>query len=152
MSDQRSCESVQAPGRRRSLRRGRRGGAALEFMLVLPTLMLVLVGMLSLSTFLTTRYFITAAALHAARTCAILRNPTLNCAQADVAAYLPLVARARCNGLQVTTQTTLLPGTTVNMFDVSLNCAYNIDFGGALLQGQGIQFGALTAKGSMPLQ
>lgn len=145
---QHPCPPAARP-RRRPARR--RGGAALEFMLVLPTLMLVLVGMLALSNFLTTRYYLTAAAIHAARTCTLRQARTLACVTDDVQRYLPAPIRARCSALQVITANTPLGnGINVQTFDVDLRCAYDVGIGAGFLGGQGIQLTELKAQGSMP--
>ncbi|MBM4320141.1 MAG: hypothetical protein FJ125_09300 [Deltaproteobacteria bacterium] len=143
-----ACRRVRRAGR--LVAGGRRGGAALEFMLVLPTILLVLVGMLGLSNFLTTRYYLTAGAIHAARTCTMKQARTLACVQEDIQRFVPALTLARCSALLATTTNTPLPGTNVQMFDVDLRCTYSVDIGGAFLAGEGINLLTIQAQGSMP--
>jgi hypothetical protein len=121
-------------------------------MLVLPIVLLVLVGMLALSNFLSTRYFLTASAIHAARVCTVARMTNRPCAEAAVNQYLQGPIRNRCAALTTTAAVTRLPGTSVDVFAVNVQCTYSVDMGGTLLTNQGIQLTTLQGKGSMPVQ
>lgn len=143
----------------RTLRRWlmrRRGGAALEFMLVLPTLLLVFIGMLSLGNYVTTRYALTSAAGAAARACSMappgqpLPQPQA-CAQAVVPAVMPPNLMSRCSALRVQTSTPNLPGTSLRQLNVTLTCTYAGLFGGNFLANAGVQLAALQVQASMPL-
>lgn len=127
-----------------------RGSSALEFMLILPTLLLVLAGMLTLANFLTTRYFLTAAASHAARSCVLQQTRNGACVSREVTSYLPALIRGRCaGGVQFNAAVSPLPGTSVQVFNVGLRCSYSADIGARLLTDAGIVLPIIEVKGAM---
>ncbi len=137
--------STSAPGRLR------RGGAALEFMLVLPAVMLVLVGMLAIGNYLTTRYHLSSAAGHAARACSLATNNVGACVQAVATARLPGYVQSRCPGWTVTSAITPIHNGEVNVLNVTVTCTYTPEVGAAFLQGEGITLAQIVGQGSMPL-
>ena len=131
----------------------RRGAAAVEFMMILPAVLLVSLGMLTLGNYLTTRHHLGLASGRASRTCSL--DGVVNraaCVQAIVAMAMPPFAANRCGALRVNTAVNNLPNTPVRVLEVEVVCAYTPLFGGRLLGGEGITLQALTARGAMPLQ
>ncbi len=122
-------------------------------MLILPAVLLVSLGMLTLGNYMTTRHHLGLASGRASRTCSL--DGVVNraaCVQAIVAVALPPFATRRCGGLRVTATETPLPNTPVRVLEVVVSCPYTPMFGGRLLSGEGITLLALTARGAMPLQ
>ncbi len=122
-------------------------------MLILPAVLLVSLGMLTLGNYMTTRHHLGLASGRASRTCSL--DGVVNraaCVQAIVNIALPQFATRRCGAVRTTTNVTNLPNTPVLVLEVTVNCAYTPMFGGRLLSGEGITLLALTARGAMPLQ
>ena len=133
--------------------RRQRGGAALEFMLVLPAVMLVLLGMLVLANYLTTRYFLTSAVTNAARACSLFGVPNRNaCVNVTFAANVPNYVQARCGALNPTTSFSNVPNSGgVRLLNVNVTCNYAPVIGGSFLVDQGIPLRQLQAKSSMAI-
>lgn len=130
-----------------------RGAAAVEFMLILPAVVLVSLGMLTLGNYLTVRHHLGLAAGRAARTCSldgVSARPA--CTQAMVASALPAFVASRCVPLRVTSSQEDLPGTPVRLWRVDVVCNYAPLMGGRLLGGEGITLQPLVARAAMPLQ
>ncbi len=135
------------------MKRRVRGSAALEFMLVLPTMMLVVVAMLVLGNYLTTRYLLGTTTDKAVRVCSLstVPNPT-GCAVAAFNGFLPGFVQSRCGAPAVNARVDTLPGTSVRVLTVNATCNYDPALGAGLLAGAGLALGQLTSSSAMPLQ
>ncbi len=128
-----------------------RGSASLEFLLVMPAMLLVVAGLLVLGNYLMVRYHLTSAATHAARSCVVGQTTNLNCAREASLAMLPASVLARCPSFSVRVYNSAIPATTMNVFNVNLSCQYQPAIGQRLLGEEGINFGAFQVNGAMPI-
>lgn len=132
-------------------RSGEQGGAAIEFALVLPLFLLLVVAMLILGQMLTVRSALAGAVYSAARTCALARDPSQACANRVVTNRMGFVANQACVRLTVATTNPAEPGyPAVNAFQVTATCTQP---GGLVqvLQAQiGGQLNQVTARAVMP--
>ncbi|MBK6846627.1 MAG: pilus assembly protein [Proteobacteria bacterium] len=103
------------------------GGAAIEFAMVLPLFVLLLIGMLHFGLVLTTRYALVGAVYGAARTCTLARDPTQGCAQAAIAAQMAFNAGGPCGTLNVVAANADVAGydgaNAVRAFAVTATCS-----------------------------
>lgn len=140
-------------GLRKLLSVGRReeGAAALEFALVLPVLLILLLGTISVGHGLVLRFLLSSAAYDAARTCALKKTPTTACANQAVANKLKGLQKW-CSSTNVKVQGTQAQGfTAVNSVEVELDCQYTgIISTAAYLGTHGMLFGNVRAKAVMP--
>ncbi len=140
-----------SPLRGRSRFASNRGSASLEFLLVMPAMLLIVAGLLVLGNYLMVRYHLTSAATHAARSCVVGQNTNLGCARESALAMLPASVLARCPSFSVRVYNTAIPGTTMNVFNVNLSCQYQPAIGQRILGEQGISFGSFQVNGAMPI-
>jgi Flp pilus assembly protein TadG len=132
---------------------GRReeGAAALEFALVLPVLLILLLGTISVGHGLVLRFLLSSAAYDAARVCALKKTPTTACATQAVADKLKGLQKW-CSSTDVKVQNKQAQGfTEVSSVQVELDCHYNgIISTAAYLGSHGMLFGNVRAKAVMP--
>jgi len=137
----------------RGVRRGRRdqGAAALEFALVLPILVMLLIGTIAIGHGLVVRFLLSSAAYDAARACALARQPTQTCARTVVNNKLGGLTKW-CKSLQVAAHSAPAPGfTTVDTLEVELDCnASGVVSTTAYLGSHGMLFGNIRVKAAMP--
>jgi len=103
------------------------GGAAIEFALVLPIFVLLLLGMLTFGVVLTTRYALAGAVFGAARTCTLARDPTQACARGAIAAQMAFAGAGPCGTLDVVAANADVAGyngaNAVRAFAVTATCS-----------------------------
>jgi len=135
-------------------RRVSRGSATVEFALILPALLLIMMGMFTVGNYLTTRYHLTAAANQAARACSYPDSQIPNrlvCVQQEVGNRTPDYVRRRCPLLQPDPTIRDLPDVPVQVLHVQITCGYQPAIGGAFMAQVGIAFPPLITQGAMPL-
>jgi len=133
-------------------RRAERGIAVVEFALALPALLVLSLGFLSLAMFLLTRFHLSAAAVEAARTCTIMRNPSVGCAMGELNRYqLGMNMRLRC-GMPVVQQlpVQVVSGTGVQVFRIQVTCPYSDNIAARFLAGLGVAMPNLIVRAAMP--
>jgi Flp pilus assembly protein TadG len=137
--------------RSRRRRQGEEGAAALEFALVLPILLILLLGTIAIGHGLVLRFLLSSAAYDAARTCTLARQATSSCARKVVENKLGGLTQW-CSSLQVTTSNTKAAGyDTVNALQVDLNCSYSgIVSTAAYLDSNGPLIGNIKTRAVMP--
>lgn len=140
----------------RLARRGRgddSGIAALEFALVLPILLALILGIISIGHGMVVRYVLSSAAYDAARACSMERTVTKPCATAIVLNRLTEAGGAMwCNGPPNVDikEETMVGLTTVRAAIVEVDCAYRGVIGQGFLQQEGFALFNIKARASMP--
>jgi Flp pilus assembly protein TadG len=136
----------------RRARRGESGVAALEFALVLPILMLLILGVVSIGHGLVVRYVLSSASYDAARTCTMARTATATCARAIIQSRINGAGGAAwCTSIDV--QVTDAPEPdypAVNAVTVDANCNYRGIIATGYLQSQGLAIFDIHARAVMP--
>lgn len=137
--------------------RGRRdeaGIAALEFALVLPILLSLILGIISIGHGLVVRYVLSSAAYDAARACAMERRVNSACAAPIVMDRLTQAGGALwCNGMPTVTVPAPQPEVnliTVQRAVVEVDCAYRGIIGQGFLQQEGFALFNIRARAAMP--
>lgn len=133
---------------------GERGGAAIEFALVLPIFLLLVVAMLFLGQALSVRAALAGAVYSAARTCTLGRDPTQACANRVVTRRMGVVATGQCDNLTVTAANQAEPGFNgvgaVQAFQVTASCAQSGWFSRMLQAQTGSRITNVRALAVMP--
>lgn len=131
--------------------RGEQGAAALEFALVMPVLLMILIGIAVLGHAMMVRFMLNGAAYDAARTCSLQRMPTSACVTGIVKKKLGKTLKW-CSSWKAVPKTTKEPGLVeVYSLEVSVDCIY----GGIIASksyhaSHGLTLGTLRARASMP--
>lgn len=127
------------------------GVAALEFALLLPLLMILVVGVIVIGHGLVTRYILSSAAYDAARTCALARAPTAGCARAIVNSRIGSASKW-CRSLNVSVNNAAAPGyPAVTALEVRADCAYTGVIGtSGFASKQGLSIAQVRARAVMP--
>jgi Flp pilus assembly protein TadG len=125
--------------------------AALEFALLLPLLMILVVGVIVIGHGLVTRYILSSAAYDAARTCALARAPTAGCARAIVNSRIGSASKW-CRSLNVSVNNAAAPGyPAVTALEVRADCAYTGVIGtSGFASKQGLSIAQVRARAVMP--
>lgn len=133
------------------MKRREQGAAALEFALVLPILLMLLLGTIAIGHGLVLRFLLSSAAYDAARVCTLGRKPTPACARSVVDKKLGGLTKW-CKTLQVTAQSTPAAGfAAVNALGVELDCNCSGVISTAAYLGQhGMLFGNVKVRAVMP--
>jgi Flp pilus assembly protein TadG len=131
--------------------RGEEGASALEFALVLPALLILLIGTVVIGHGLVLRFMLDSAAYDAARTCTLQRKATSGCARAVVNKKLGGFQKL-CNSLQVSGAVTQAQGfTAVSSMEVKIDCAYRgLISSAAYLGSNSLLFGTIRVRAVMP--
>ena len=132
--------------------RGESGVAALEFALVLPLLMMLILGVISIGHALAVRYVLSSASYDAARACTLNRTVTVGCAQTIIQRRINDAGGAAwCSSIAVAVQDQPEPGfPAVNAMSVEANCSYRGVIATGYLQGQGLGIFNIRARAVMP--
>lgn len=132
-------------------RQRQEGAAALEFALVLPILLMLLLGTIALGHGLVLRFLLSSAAYDAARVCTLARQPTATCAKTVVNNKLGGLTKW-CKTLHVTAQTSPAAGfAAVNALGVELDCGCSGVISTAAYLGQhGLLYGNIKVRAVMP--
>ena len=126
------------------------GVAALEFALVTPLLLALLVGTLTLAQAFILRFQLSTAAYDAARTCALARTPNGACAEPIVQRKLGASQRW-CSALNVQATDGAEAGfPAVNAFEVIVSCNFAGWAAQVLLGPNGIVVAQLQGRAAMP--
>lgn len=147
------CVSSSTPVARR--RRDRqRGVATVEFALILPLLLVLVLGTMTLAHAVITRFLMHSAAYDAARTCALARNYTQGCVMTVVNSKLKTTKTADwCNGGITPNVDNPLAGgglEGVNVLQVQLQCQFIGGVGTGYLKKHGLTIATITARAAMP--
>lgn len=140
-------------GRARRARRAQSGVAALEFALVLPLLLMLILGIISIGHGLVVRYVLSSAAYDAARTCTMARSPNPSqCTQAMVQRRLNGAGGQNwCNSLNVQARVGPVAGfPAVSRMLVTVNCGYRGIIGQGYLASHGLAIFNVKAQAAMP--
>lgn len=151
---------MNTPSHRRAGKRSRAesGVAALEFALILPALLILILGTVTLAHAFIVRFMISSAAYDAARTCTLGRNATQNCAGGMVVKKLGNTLKwCANNNVSVTATDTPEPGfvaangvALVSAFEVRVSCDFTGGVGTGFLKSKGIVIASLQARAVMP--
>jgi len=146
--------------RERASRRSRReaGVAALEFALILPALLLVVLGTVTLAHAFIVRFMLSSAAYDAARTCTLARKATQGCARDMVVKKLGNTLKwCSNNNVDVYAHDDDEPAfkgpdgqCLVKAFEVRVSCDFTGGVGTGFLKSKGIVIAALQARAVMP--
>lgn len=134
------------------------GVAALEFALILPALLLVILGTVTLAHAFIVRFMLSSAAYDAARICTLARQPTQGCASGMVTKKLGNTLKWCSNGsVAVNATDAAEPGFTgaggvplVSAFEVRVSCEFTGGVGTGFLKSKGIVIASLQARAVMP--
>ena len=130
------------------------GGAAIEFALVLPIFIILVIGMLTFGILLTTRYALAGAVYGAARTCTLARNPTQACARAAIAAQMAFAAGGPCGTVNVVAGNANVAGyngaNAVRAFEVSATCTKSWALTAPFRAVMGTDLGTFGARAVIP--
>ena len=131
--------------------RGEQGAAALEFALVMPVLLMILIGIAVLGHAMMVRFMLNGAAYDAARVCSLQRTPTSACVTGIVKKKLGKTLNW-CSSWKAIPKTTKEAGlVAVYSLEVNVDCIYGGIIGSKNYnQSHGLSIGTLKARASMP--
>ncbi len=132
--------------------------AALEFALILPALLLVILGTVTLAHAFIVRFMLSSAAYDAARTCTLAQKATQGCASQMVTKKLGNTLKWCSNSnVNVVASDTPEPGFVdpngqplVSAFEVRVSCDFTGGVGTGFLKSKGIIIASLQARAVMP--
>jgi Flp pilus assembly protein TadG len=134
-----------------SARRSEGGVAALEFALILPALLIVVLGTITLAHAFIVRFMLSSAAYDAARTCALARTTTQACATSVVQKKLGNTLTKWCGNWSAPTSDQVDAAfPSVSHFEVRVNCDFIGGVGMGFLKSRGIVITTLRARAVMP--
>ncbi len=128
-----------------------RGATALEFALVTPVLLMILIGIAAMGHAMMVRFMLDGAAYDAARICALARKPTSACTTGIVKKKLGNTLKW-CTSWKTIPKWQKEPGfTEVTSLEVRVECVYGGIIGNkSYNQSHGIKLATLRARATMP--
>jgi len=127
-------------------RNGERGSVSVEFGLLLPIFLVLIIGGLHFGRVMTTRHRLTDATNYATRAAAVANITNAGAIRTMLQSRLGGAA-ADCSAISVTATTVVDGGLT--RLEVSATCTLNIGFGASILGAVGPD--SLTVSAAMPL-
>jgi Flp pilus assembly protein TadG len=127
------------------------GATALEFTLMLPVFLILLLGTISIGHGMVVRYLLNSAAYDAARACALQRLPTSACANTVVKKKLGTAVKWCAGSPKVTATNAPNPDLdAVRTLEVNIDCSYGGIIASSYLQTHGLWIKSIRAKAAMP--